>query len=79
MGDLTPAQLGLVRRFGQPAPVREISLVTHRDFVKERLLSALEEEILAAVPAPMKKPRSRRVLALAPQNGGTGKARRRRP
>ena len=77
MGDLTPTQLGLVRRFGPPAPVREISLVTHRDFVKERLLSVLEEEILAAVPAPMKKTRSRHVLALATKEGDTGKTRRR--
>lgn len=36
--------------FQPPAPAREVSIVTHRDFVKKRLIDALEAEILAALP-----------------------------
>ncbi|GAB4496627.1 MAG: hydrogen peroxide-inducible genes activator [Saprospiraceae bacterium] len=36
--------------FHAPAPVREVSLATHRDFLKNDLISALKEEILAGVP-----------------------------
>lgn len=38
-----------LRHFRPPVPVREISLVTYRHFVKERLLLILENEIIAAV------------------------------
>ena len=51
--DLTPQQLKMVRHFKAPVPVREVSLVTHRNFVKKRILDALREEILLAVPQDM--------------------------
>jgi LysR family hydrogen peroxide-inducible transcriptional activator len=51
--DLSPQQLKMVRRFKAPAPVREVSLVTHRSLVKKRLLGALQREILLAVPQDM--------------------------
>lgn len=38
-----------LREFHAPVPVREISLITYRHFVKKRLLEALEEEIKVAV------------------------------
>jgi LysR family hydrogen peroxide-inducible transcriptional activator len=38
-----------LRHFKQPVPVREISLVTYRHFVKKGLLQLLEKEIAAAV------------------------------
>ncbi|MCS6928723.1 MAG: LysR substrate-binding domain-containing protein [Saprospiraceae bacterium] len=50
LSTLTPAQMTKVKRFAEPAPVREISLVTHRHAVKERLLKALQEEILFHLP-----------------------------
>lgn len=43
-----------VRYFQAPAPVREISLVTYRLFNKRRIIDALCEHILAAVPEEMK-------------------------
>jgi LysR family transcriptional regulator, hydrogen peroxide-inducible genes activator len=36
--------------FRAPAPVREVSLATHRDFLKNDLIAALREEIMAGVP-----------------------------
>jgi len=36
--------------FQPPAPAREVSLVTHQDFVKKRLVKILKEEIMAALP-----------------------------
>jgi LysR family transcriptional regulator, hydrogen peroxide-inducible genes activator len=51
--DLSPQQLKMVRRFKPPVPVREVSLVTHRSFVKRRLLDALQHEILLTVPEDM--------------------------
>jgi LysR family hydrogen peroxide-inducible transcriptional activator len=44
-----------LRYFKQPAPVREVSLVTHRTFVKRRLVEALKQQILLAVPEKIKK------------------------
>jgi LysR family hydrogen peroxide-inducible transcriptional activator len=48
--DLSAKQLQLIRQFKRPAPMREVSIVVHRDFVKKRLIEALKEEIIAAVP-----------------------------
>jgi LysR family transcriptional regulator, hydrogen peroxide-inducible genes activator len=51
-----------VRYFRNPAPVREIGLVTYRHFVKEGLIQALKEAILAAIPASMKSCNKREVM-----------------
>lgn len=48
--DMTARQLGQIRYFKRPAPMREVSIVVHRDFVKKRLIEILKEEILASVP-----------------------------
>ncbi|MEN9571853.1 MAG: hypothetical protein RL172_3084 [Bacteroidota bacterium] len=49
--DFTAKQQSMVRHFKAPAPVREISLVTHRNYVKKKLVDVLKEEVLAALPA----------------------------
>lgn len=36
--------------FSAPVPVREVSLATHRDFIKNDLIQALQNEILLGVP-----------------------------
>lgn len=51
--DLTKAQLKNIRYFKSPAPVREVSIVTYRYFVKYHLIEALKKEILANVPKEM--------------------------
>ena len=48
--DLTGKQQQLIRHFKRPAPMREVSIVVHRDFVKQRLVQALYQEILRSVP-----------------------------
>jgi LysR family transcriptional regulator, hydrogen peroxide-inducible genes activator len=60
--DMTAKQMQLIRHFKKPAPMREVSIVVHRDFVKKRLVEALKEEIIAAVPERIKKNRSSNVV-----------------
>jgi LysR family transcriptional regulator, hydrogen peroxide-inducible genes activator len=51
--DLSKKQLKNIRYFKSPAPVREVSIVTYRYFVKSHLIDALKKEILAAIPTEM--------------------------
>ncbi len=60
--DLNEEQLMRVRRFKSPAPVREVSLATHRNYVKKRLIDALKNEILAVIPAAMQTQDKREVI-----------------
>ncbi len=62
--DLTARQLNKVRYFKIPEPVREISLVTHKNFVKKRMLNALREEILTMIPKPMKQRKKKDVIGI---------------
>lgn len=57
-------QLQLIRKFKNPVPVREVSLVVLRDFVKKRLTDALRESILNAIPEKIRKNRSSNVIAI---------------
>ena len=62
--DLSAKQLQLIRQFKKPAPMREVSIVVHRDFVKKRLIEALKEEIIAAVPDKIKKNKNEYVVKI---------------
>jgi LysR family hydrogen peroxide-inducible transcriptional activator len=62
--DLSAKQQKLVRYFDAPAPVREVSLVTHRDYVKKRLIAVLKEEILQALPQKVRRNENVRVLQI---------------
>ncbi|HVY73277.1 MAG TPA: hydrogen peroxide-inducible genes activator [Puia sp.] len=62
--DFTRRQQGLIRHFRKPAPMREVSLVVQRDFVKERLVRALKEEILDAIPEKIRKNKDTHVVPL---------------
>lgn len=52
--DLDIEQQKSVRHFTTPRPVREVSIVTHRDFVKKRLVEALKTAIVASIPEKVK-------------------------
>jgi LysR family hydrogen peroxide-inducible transcriptional activator len=52
----TPEQKKNLRYFEPPVPGREIGIVTYRHFVKEKLISALKNQILAKIPDEMKNP-----------------------
>lgn len=40
-----------LKSFAQPVPTREVSLITHRDYVKKRLVAALKQEIITYLPS----------------------------
>jgi len=52
--NLTASQKKRLRYFKPPTPVREISIATHRQYVKEKLIEVLKETILAVMPEEMK-------------------------
>jgi len=60
--DLPEARQQQIRHFKQPAPMREVSLVVHRDFVKKRLIELLKKEIIQSIPAKVKKNKNALVL-----------------
>ncbi len=62
--ELTGKQQGQLRPFKRPAPMREVSLVVHRDFVKKRLVEILKKEIIAAVPDKIRKNKAAHVLPI---------------
>lgn len=64
INDLSVKQLRMVRYFKTPAPVREISLVTHRHFIKRGLIAALKEEILEVIPEKMRIKTKKKVMAV---------------
>lgn len=52
--DISEIQKPNIRYFRSPQPVREISLVTFRHYVKKKLVDALMQEILNNIPASMR-------------------------
>ena len=62
--DLAPKQKLLIHHFRPPAPVREVSLVTHRNYLKKRLITALRQEVLATVPKNMYRPKNKRIVEI---------------
>lgn len=48
--DLLESEMEQIRFFKPPVPVREISMVTYRHFIKERLVAAINETILKVLP-----------------------------
>jgi LysR family transcriptional regulator, hydrogen peroxide-inducible genes activator len=62
--DLSAKQQQLIRHFKRPAPMREVSLVVHRDFVKQRLVQALHQEILLSVPDKVRQNKNGNVIPI---------------
>jgi LysR family hydrogen peroxide-inducible transcriptional activator len=48
--DLSKREQERVRRFSPPQPVREVSLIIHRSFLKRKLIELLREEIMRCLP-----------------------------
>lgn len=57
-------QLQFIRRFKNPVPVREVSLVVQRDFVKKRLVDALRESVIRSVPEKIRKNKGSNIIAI---------------
>ncbi|WP_187263063.1 hydrogen peroxide-inducible genes activator [Pontibacter beigongshangensis] len=62
--DMPEEKRKLVRLFQEPQPLREVSLVVHRSFLKKRLVEALKAEILAAVPEAIRSRKKQQVVGL---------------
>jgi LysR family transcriptional regulator, hydrogen peroxide-inducible genes activator len=62
--DLTARQQQLIRHFKRPAPMREVSLIVHRDFVKQRLVQALHQEILLSIPDKVRQNKNGNVIPI---------------
>lgn len=60
--DLTAMQKKHLRFFKHPAPVREVSLVTHRSYIKQKLIQALQQEIMNGIPQKIKENKKRIVV-----------------
>lgn len=62
--DLDPARKKRLRPFLDPQPVREVSLVVHRRFLKRKLIDALQREIIAHVPRELLTPKRNHIVAI---------------
>lgn len=62
--DMPQRQVQLVRHFKKPAPMREVSLVVHRNFVKKSLIDVLKTEILATIPDKVVKNKASNVIGI---------------
>ena len=62
--DFSKKQQDLIRRFRKPSPMREVSLIVNRDFVKERLVRILKVEIMNSVPEKIRKNKETYIVPL---------------
>ncbi|WP_423148728.1 LysR substrate-binding domain-containing protein [Rubrolithibacter danxiaensis] len=65
LSELSSEQSERVREFESPVPVREISIVTHRNFVKKSSIAALENEIMKIIPDKMKTRKEKKVMEVS--------------
>lgn len=62
--DLNKQQTEMVRYFDDPEPVREVSMITHRSYIKESLLEALKTCICASIPFKMQHIEGKKRIAI---------------
>jgi LysR family transcriptional regulator, hydrogen peroxide-inducible genes activator len=62
--EFSKPQRKFVKRLKEPSPAREVSLVTHRDHIKTKLLQTLKDEILSIVPKPMHKLQNKKIVEI---------------
>ncbi|MEO6720168.1 MAG: LysR substrate-binding domain-containing protein [Ferruginibacter sp.] len=62
--DFSVKQMNMVRHFKAPVPVREISLVTHRDYIKKKLVDVLKEEIIATLPGKIALSKNKNIIKI---------------
>ena len=53
--NLTESQKKFVRTFYDPKPVREVSLVIHKSFMKKQLVNLFKKELLENIPQTLQK------------------------
>ncbi|WP_114782481.1 hydrogen peroxide-inducible genes activator [Botryobacter ruber] len=62
--DMPADKRKLVRPFQEPQPLREVSLVVHRSFLKKKLIEALQQEIIESVPEEIRNRKKEQVVAI---------------
>jgi LysR family hydrogen peroxide-inducible transcriptional activator len=62
--EMTVKQKSLLRKFRQPIPMREVSIITHRDHVKKNLIEILKKEIITSLPEKVIKNKSSMVVPI---------------
>lgn len=62
--EFASSQLKFVKKLKEPSPAREVSIVTHRDHIKTKLIKTLKEEILGIVPKQMQKLNTKKVVEI---------------
>lgn len=62
--EFTVSQMKFVKKLKAPSPAREVSLVTHRNHIKTKLIKTLKEEILNIVPRQMQKLHNKKVVEI---------------
>jgi len=60
--DMPSRQMQLIRHFKRPAPMREVSLVVHRNGMKQKLIEMLRKEILQMIPEKIRKNKNGNVV-----------------
>jgi LysR family transcriptional regulator, hydrogen peroxide-inducible genes activator len=63
--EFNKTQMKLVKRLKDPSPAREVSLVTHRDHIKTKLIQTLKDEVLQMVPKTMQQLRNKKVVEIS--------------
>lgn len=62
--DLRSSQVQLLRKFKNPAPMREVSLVVHRDNMKKRMIDLLRQEIIDSIPEKIRANKKGNVIPI---------------
>src|SRR5476651_2668983 len=65
LSDLSDKHLDRVRHFKSPEPVREVSIVIQKNYLKRRMIEALKTEILEFVPKRMRNKKKRDVMEIS--------------
>lgn len=60
--DLTASQMRMIRHFKSPSPMREVSLITSKTFVKQKLLQAVKGVVLASLPEKIRKNKPKNII-----------------
>ncbi|MEJ8756306.1 LysR substrate-binding domain-containing protein [Pontibacter sp. H259] len=63
--EMTEDKKQLVRPFREPQPLREVSLVVHKSFLKKKLIEALQKEIVAALPESIRTRKKQQVIGVS--------------
>jgi LysR family hydrogen peroxide-inducible transcriptional activator len=64
LSDLNDKQMDKVRYFNSPEPVREVSIVIQKNFLKRRMIEALKTEIIDFVPKRMRNKKKKEVMEI---------------